>query len=167
MRRETRDRAVVARVVALEQQNLVRAHFRRVEPALAGIVDEIGPPRRSRNTRSEATRSCGATLRASQTASGASSTGDSDRPPQIDDGDAAAKQRVGFIGIFDPKARLAGRRGLIDMNAIGGLAGNAWRRRAVVLAGHAAPQRVVEHAHFGGPGDPLQERDGLGDNRRA
>src|SRR5277367_679850 len=38
---ETRYGAVIARVEALEQQNFVRAHFRRIEPALARIVDEI------------------------------------------------------------------------------------------------------------------------------
>src|ERR1700727_1177087 len=41
VRSEARDRAFIARVEAFEQQNFVRAHFRRIEPALAGIVDEI------------------------------------------------------------------------------------------------------------------------------
>ena len=58
-----------------------------------------------------------------------------DRAPQIDDGDGAPKQFVGFVRISDPKARHAGRRRLIDMNATRGLAGNAGIGRAIVLPG--------------------------------
>src|ERR1700722_3376582 len=95
---EARYGAVIARVEALEQQNFVRAHFRRIEPALAWIVDEIvslaapiarnaigvdyvfwDPPARSAHAerRIQSRRV--------------------DRPPQIDDGDAAAKEFVGFV----------------------------------------------------------------------
>jgi hypothetical protein len=41
MRSSARHGAVVARIEAHEQQNFVRPHFRRIEPALGWIVGEI------------------------------------------------------------------------------------------------------------------------------
>src|SRR5580692_12084006 len=105
VRSEARYGAVIARVEALEQQNFVRAHFRRIEPALARIVDEIVslPASIAINE----FRGDEIFWRyATRVAHGERRIQDRrlDRPPQIDDGDATAKQRVGFVRIGDPKA---------------------------------------------------------------
>src|ERR1700733_5584391 len=41
MRSETRHSAVIARIEAFDEQDFVRAHCWRIEPALGRIVDEI------------------------------------------------------------------------------------------------------------------------------
>src|SRR5258708_39228614 len=97
VRSEARNGAVIARIEALEQQNFVVAHFRRIEPALAGIVGEIvglaAPIAIDKLGGDEvlwghATRAAHCKRRIQD--------GRSDRAPQIDDGDAATKQGGGL-----------------------------------------------------------------------
>src|SRR5580692_3930421 len=101
---EARYGAVIARVEALEQQDFVGAHFRRIEPALAWIVDEIvslAAPIAINEFRGDEIF----WRYASRVAHGKRRIQDRrfDRPPQIDDGDPAAKQFIGFVRIGDPK----------------------------------------------------------------
>ena len=99
---------------------------RRVEPTLARIVEEIvsltAPIAKDKIGSDEVLRRDAARIADSKRRI---EHGRVDGPPQVDDGDAATKQFVGLVGILRAKTRHAGRRRLIDMNAIRGLAGNA------------------------------------------
>jgi hypothetical protein len=84
-----------------------------------------------------------------------------DWSPDIHDGDAMAEQLVGLAGKSMLQARDAGGRGLVDMDAGRGLTGNLTARRAILNAGHAAAERVIEDMNPSRAGYLLQQFDGL------
>src|SRR6266404_3308614 len=143
---------VLGRIVAFDQDRLVGAHLRQIEPAVSWVVSDavglafpiaVDQIRGDEISKGDTRRITNGERRVTQRPA--------NRPPHIDDLEAVAQQLLGFLAHQVAHPLRAGLHSIVVVDT-----GDRLSRgpgRAIDAARDAAADRVVEYHHLPGTGD--------------